>query len=298
MSKLKSRLLHNIVLALVVAGLALFLVFKPEKAGPQRFTLSTLQADAVSRLSLAPNGKATIVLEKHGDDWRMTAPFHARADGYRVAATLELLKAQSETRLPATDLAKFGLDTPFVRLSVGQGSTQQEFAFGDRQPLTNQLYVATGGHVYLVSPVYLVDVSKGAEDFLAKKLLADDESPAGFTLPGLTLALKDGNWQRDPDDKKLSADQLNRFVDEWKLATAMSVAKAGNGKPLEQLQVALTNGKRLELSLLAREPEVVLRREDEGLEYHFAADVGARLLDPSAFETGKAETGKLDTKQP
>ncbi len=285
---MKSRLLHNLLLALVVAGLALFLVLKPEKAGPQRFALSTLQAGSVTRLELTPAGKPAIVLEKRGDEWRMSAPLQARADGYRIAATLELLKAQSETRLPATDLQKFELDKPYVRVSVSQGKQQQVFDIGGRQPLTNQLYVATGGHVYLVSPVYLVDVSRGAEDFLAKKLLADDESPAGFELPGMKLSLKDGRWQRAPDDGKLSADDLNRFVDEWKLATAMSVtrAAAGGGKPLAQLRVILASGKVLDLALLAREPEVVLRREDEGLDYHFAPDAGARLLDPATPAAG------------
>lgn len=297
-TKMKSRLLHNLVLALIVAGLALFLVFKPEKAGPQKFALSSLQASAVTGLGLAPTGKDAIVLEKRGDDWRMSAPLQARADRYRIDSILEILGAQSETRLPATDLARFGLDKPFVRLKARQGATEQELDFGDRQPVSNQLYVATAGQVYLVSPTYLVDLSRGAEDFLAKKLLADNESPAGFELPGLKLTLKDGAWKREPDEGKLSADQLNRFVDEWKLAMAMSVAKAGMGKPLAQIRVSLTNGKTLELSLLEREPEVVLRREDEGLEYHFAPDAGARLLDPSRLDPGKLEPGRPDAKQP
>jgi hypothetical protein len=143
-----------------------------------------------------------------------------------------------------------------------------------------------------VPPVYLVDVSKGAEDFVAKTLLADSEVPAGFALPGLTLTRKDGTWRREPDTGTLSADQLNRFGDEWKLATALSVAKTGTAKPLEKIQVSLANGKILDLVLLAREPEIVLRREDEGLEYRFPADVGGRLLDPGL------NSGGPETKQP
>lgn len=302
---MKSRLLHNIVLALIVAGLALFLVFKPQKAGPQKFALSTLQATGVTRLDLTPAGKAPIVLEKHGGDWRMTAPLQARADRFRIDSLLEILGAQSETRLPATDLGRFGLAKPFARLVARQGAAEQVFDFGDRQPVSNQLYVATGGQVYLVSPVYLVDMSKGAEDFLSRKLLADAESPVAFELPGLKLALKDGTWTREPNEgprspdlKNLSADQLNRFVDEWKLAMAMSVAKAGTGKALAQVRVRLSNGRTLELSLLEREPEVVLRREDEGLEYHFAADAGARLLDPSRLDPPRIDPGRPDSGKP
>lgn len=279
---LKSRLLHNIVLALIVAGLALFLLLKPEKAGPQKFALSRLRGEAVTRISLAPAGRETIVLEKRGDAWQMTAPLAARADRFRVDALLGLLGAQSEIRLPASDLARFDLAPPFLRLQIGA----QEFAFGGRQPVTNQIYVATGGHVYLLSAAYLVDVSRGAEDFLARTLLAGDETPVGFTLPGLKLRQKDGRWEREPDDGRLSADLLNRFADEWKLATAMSVAKATAAKPLARLQVSLADGRKLEFSLLAREPELVLRREDEGLEYRFAPDAGARLLEPSRLQPG------------
>lgn len=273
---MKSRWLHNAILALLVAGLALFLLLKPEKAGPQKFRLSQMQASTVTRLALEPAKRDAIVLEKRGGEWRMTAPFAARADGNRVASALEILQAQSETRLPATELEKFELDQPFVRLKVNE----QEFAFGGRQPVSNQIYVATGGHVYLVSPTYLMDAARGPGDFASKKLLAEEESPSGFTLPGLKLTLKDGSWLREPDDQKLSADRLNRYADEWRLALAMSVDRAGAAKPLERLQVSLAKGKPLDIAVVAREPDVVLRREDEGLEYRFPRDVGERLLNP------------------
>jgi hypothetical protein len=275
---MKSRLLHNLILALVVAGVALFLIFKPEKAGPQKYRLSKLQASTVTRLSLAPTNREPIVLEKSGDTWRMTSPFAARADDQRVAATLDLLQAQSESRLPANDLAKFELDKPFVRLRAND----QEFVFGGRQPVTNELYVATGGYVYLVPATFLIDLGRGADEFASKSLLGADETIAGFVLPGLTLSLKDGKWQRTPDTGALSADDINRFADEWRLAIATSVNKASATKPAEGLQLILASGKTLDLAIIAREPELVLRREDEGLEYHFPRDVGERLLKPAA----------------
>jgi hypothetical protein len=42
----------------------------------------------------------------------------------------------------------------------------------------------------------------------------------------------------------------------------------------------LTGGAELALGLLAREPELVLRRADEKLQYHFRADAAKRLLSP------------------
>jgi hypothetical protein len=281
---MKSRLLHNLILALIVAGLALFLIFKPQPAGPQKYKLSMLTPSAVTRVELTPAGKPTVVLEKKGDDWRMTAPLKGRADSFRIDGALDILSAESETKLPAKELEKFELDKPYVRLKVNG----QEFLFGGRQPVTDQIYVATGGRIYLVAPVYLASAAKSATDFLAKQILGDRETPRGFELPGLKLTQNAGKWVREPDDGKLSADQLNRFADEWKLAMAMSVSPAGETQPKAHVGVILADGKHLNFGIVSQEPDVVLRREDEKLDYHFTKDAGEKLLDPA----------KIDTKQP
>jgi len=282
---MRSRLLHNLLLAAAVVALALFLFFRPEPAGPQRFALSTLRAADVVSLELAPRGADPIVLERGKAGWWVRAPRTARADGARVEAVLNILGAQSERRLPPGDPAKFGLAPPALRLTVRTAEGAQVFDFGDTQPVTGEVYMATGGAVYLVSPVYTVDVSRGVEAFFARKLLADDENPVGFTLPGLSLLLENGRWRREPDDGRFSADQLNRFADEWRLATAARVeaARAGADRrgPSSSIAVRLADGRTLAFTLLARQPEWVLRREDEGLDYHFAPDVGERLLDPA-----------------
>ncbi len=275
------RLIHNLLLASAVVALALFLLLRPEKAGPQRFALSALTPDRITRIELAPRNGVTMVLERQGRDWRLAAPFRARADRFRVEAVLSILTATSQTRLSATHPAKFGLAPPYLRLRLVAAGQEQVFDFGDRQPVSNQLYVATQGWIHLVSPVHLVDVSRGPEDFAAKNPLAEDESPVAFGLPGLALRQEQGRWRREPDDGRLSADQLNRFADEWRLATAASVRRASPAPASETLTVGLADGRTLRFGLLARQPEVVLRREDEGMEYHFAPDAGARLLDPT-----------------
>lgn len=278
---MSARLAVNLALAAAVLGLALFLFFKPEPAGPEQFSLSSLTPQSVIRIELAPRQGAALVLERQAGRWRLTAPFAARADATRVDALLSVLASRSQHRLPARELEKFGLAPPFARLTVSTPDARQVFEFGERQPVSNQIYVLTGGWVYLVAPAYLVEVSRSATDFVAKSLLAEGETPVGFDLPALRLSLEDGRWRREPGDGHLSADQLNRFVDEWRLATAFSVQRAGEAKPLSRLSVRLDDGRVLDFSLIAREPDWILRREDEGLEYHFAPDVGARLLDPA-----------------
>lgn len=279
------RLAVNLLLALAVATLALVLFLKPEQPGPQPYALSTLTPQAVTMIELVPRQGPALKLERQAGRWRLTQPFPARADPNRVDALLSLLAARSEQRLPAEALEKFGLAPPFLRLTVRTPASEQVFAFGDRQPVSSQIYVLTAGSVYLVSPVYLMDVSRGAVDFVAKNPLAEGETPVGFELPGLTLELENGRWQRKPDDGRLSADQLNRFADEWRLASAASVERAGDAPALARITLRLSDGRVVPFSLVAREPEWILRREDEGLEYHFPPEVGARLLKPGRGDT-------------
>ena len=45
--------------------------------------------------------------------------------------------------------------------------------------------------------------------------------------------------------------------------------------------------KKVELAILAYEPELILYRKDEGLEYHFPLEAGKRLLRPQQAAGGK-----------
>lgn len=283
---MKSRLWANVLLALAVLALGLFLFLKPEKAGPEKFSLSTLSPAQVTRIRIEPRNTPAIVIERRGESFHLTAPFPARADRFRIDALLGILSAQTETRLPARTLEKFGLAPPHVRLVVAAAGREQVFEFGDRQPVSERVYVATGGWVYLVSPAYLVDVSRGAEDFVAKSPLAPEEVPVAFELPGLRLTRVDGRWQREPDDARLDADTINRFADEWRLAQAIAVRRAGKAPAPETVRLRFAHGGSAAFGLIRREGEVVLRREDEGLEYVFPADVGARLTDPAKVPAG------------
>lgn len=78
----------------------------------------------------------------------------------------------------------------------------------------------------------------------------------------------------------LSQDDINRWVDDWRQASALHAAPFVHGKPVGEISVYLKNGKKLTLGILQREPELVLLRTDEKLQYYFVATVAKRLLLP------------------
>jgi hypothetical protein len=122
-------------------------------------------------------------------------------------------------------------------------------------------------------------------------LLEDERQLVALDLPGLRLVRKDGTWQREPavkhKEQEISGDRINEFVAHWQHARALSVARLTNKPALQRIRLTSETGDQrqtLTLDILAYKPEFVLARRDEGLEYHFPADVGQRLLSLTASE--------------
>ena len=124
-------------------------------------------------------------------------------------------------------------------------------------------------------------------NFIDSRLIEEELKPVAIRLPGFTLTLKDGAWQKTPRDEKLTTDRIHDFVAEWRNARALSVERYGGKPALKRVIFTLTkNGKteNLVLGILAYEPDFILYRPDEGLEYHFPEEIGKRLLRLSAGE--------------
>lgn len=274
---MKARLLLNLALAALVMVLALLVWLKPRPAAQPEFRLSALAAADINRIAIEKPGQSAIVLQKKPAGWRLSAPFAARAEGEAVGRVLEILAATSAQRFPASDLARFQLDRPLLSLTLND----QEFSFGTQNPLTGEVYVMTNGGVYLVAPRNLASALKAPADFAARALLAEDERPAGFDFADLRLnLLEDGKWSASPARADLSQDDLNRWSDEWRHASSLITQPYDGTPPQEAFTLLLRDGRTISCKLLRHEPELVLLREDEKLQYHFPTEVGKRLLRP------------------
>lgn len=273
-----ARILLNLALAALVAALALAVYFQRPAARQPEFRLASIAPAEITRILIEKPGQPAIALEKSGGRWRLTRPFLARTSTPQVERLLDILTATSNERLPATELSRFELDRPLLRLTLNG----QEFAFGTRHPLGNEQYVSTLGQIYLLPPRYFAAAAKPPTDFASPRLFADDETPAGFELPGFSALQNDGKWTLTPPNHDLTPDRLNQWANEWRLATAL-LSQPHSGAPLrERIRVRLAGGKTIPLAILQREPELVLLREDEGMQFHFPAETARRLLDLKA----------------
>lgn len=267
----------------VVGALGAWVYLKPAPREAELHALSTLKPGDVKRMRLerfdaaqAGAAPAAIMLERQNEGWRMSAPIAARADGFQIERLLAILDARSPARYAAADLARYGLDQPSARLTL-EGET---FAYGAVNTMTREQYVLTRDTVYAIPLVQHTTLPRDADALISRALFAPAETPVRFVLPDFTMTLRDAAWALEPSAEALSADERNAWADAWHNATAIRAARAAGATPVSEIKVELKDGRTLTLGVLQREPDLVLLRADEGIEYHFLASNAKRLLSP------------------
>jgi uncharacterized protein DUF4340 len=283
-------------LFVVVLALGAWIYYKPSADVAATHALSALKSgdvkrirfqrtaavDSASAASLSsvqaqqPAGTTVIALDRRNDSWLMTAPLVARAEKFQVERMLSILEARSVVRYAAADLSRYGLDTPQVTLTL----EDQVFAYGAINNLTREQYVLTGNAIFLVPLAYSIGLPRNVDALLALRLFDGDEAPARFELPGFSVALREGTWTVTPATNDAGPDERHAWVDTWRNASAIRAARSVKGDSSEAVKVGLKDGRTITLAILQREPELVLLRRDEGIEYHFFGDSGKRLITP------------------
>lgn len=275
------RWLLNLALLAVVVALGLFLWYRPAgESEPEAPPLTPLAPDAVQRIEIERPEQPPVRLVRAEGAWRLTAPVAARVDTFAVDSLLTLTEAPADrpVKTGGGDLAPFGLDRPAVTVRLDDA----EVRFGTAHPIENERYILYESGVYLVPARFYDYASVSYTDFIDTRLLAPGRELVALELPGFTLTLEDGTWRREPEIEALSSDRINAFVNDWRHARALNVQKYA-GDPVQErltLTVAAPDGEpsALTIGILARSPELVLYRPDEGLQYHFPEAMGERLL--------------------
>jgi len=277
---MRSRILLNLLLVAVVAGLALLVFLEPGLEQPEQTPkLTTLDPGQIQRVRIERSNKETVVIERSGGDWQLVEPLATRADKFRLKSLLRITGADIYASYPLEkiDPAELGLESPKVRLFLDGA----ELRFGTTEPINGRRYVQLGNRVHLISDFAYYQLVGGYATFVSQRLLPEGASIQRLELPGLSLRRTDGGWTVDPEPEAFSADQANRLADAWRFATAMEVQSAddaeGKGEPL---RITTADGP-IELRILSREPELVLVRPDLGVKYRFPAERGGELFELS-----------------
>lgn len=284
---MKRGWLLNIALLAVVAALACFAWLTPSRDEQTKQPLSMLRAAQAQRITLARPGQPLVTLERRNTQWQITAPFKARADEFQVLRMLTILDAQPTAQLPATDLARFDLQRPVALLNIDN----EEYAFGGINTVTREQYVRRGDTVYVVALRHGAALPVNAQALIHRVLLAEQEQPVAITLPDFSLSHKEGRWTLTPP-ADTSQDDLQRYVDQWRHASAAQAEPYDQRPPLAEIRITLRDGAVLDLGVLQRTPQLVLWRRDTGLQYLFLEAAGRALLAKPGTAPAKTENNK------
>lgn len=297
---MRSRLWLNLGLLALVAVLVAIVIFEPGKTPePKPQPLTTLDPEAVTHLKLVRGEKDVIELEKRQGRWWLTRPWNLPAKDFRVQGVLRLLDTDSRSRhdLAGLDLAKFGLDKPRASVTFDGELT---IDFGGTEPLSQQRYVRIGEDLHTIVDTYYYQIAATPESFVDTALLPPGANPVRLVLPGLTLTLQDGKWQREPARPDLSADASLDLVNAWRTTEAFDVRpkdKLPEGQPAGTVEVWLEGqDSPLRFTLIEKDDDVYFLRDDVKLAWQVTRENAEKLRKlPEPEKAEKPETETKDT---
>lgn len=267
------------VMTAVILALAAWIQLHPAQKTERRTPISTLTPSAAHELRLERPDKPTLEMGRKDGQWRLTAPFAARAEPAQVERLLSVLTATAELTLPAVDLARFELEHPRARLTIDR----QPFSFGTVNPLTGNVYVLSGERVFLLEPKYAGVFPADPNAAIDRRLLASGEAPVSFVFPQFQVRQEEGNWRVTPVDAELSQDDLLRWVEGWRLASALRAEPYDGPAPAAHITIGLRDGRHIPIGVTEHEGELAFTRYDEHVRYYFFGNSARRLLAPPSI---------------
>jgi len=293
---MKKRWLVNLLLLALVVGIAVFLHLRPKQEGQsaQEYEISSLKMAGFSAVKVEFPAQAPVAFEKVDGFWRMVAPYKSRADQMSVQRIISIIAAKTKVKLPATDLGKYGLDNPLLKLKLTDATATHEFTFGTYNPVTEEQYVGFNNAVYLLPGSYSEAASTQAIEMVDKRPLTPTESKqiAGFDLGRLEqweeIRLNvdldsQGKWQISTPNAKPNQNEMNEWLEfSWKQSQATSVEfyTPDRKATYPSFEVKLKDGKKIHFDKMQESPEYLLARPDEGIIYHYPNDVGFTMVNP------------------
>ena len=292
---MKKRWLLNLVMLALVAGLVAFLYLRPKAKidAPLQHEVSDLKLADFTQVKVEFPAQAPTSFVKIDGLWRMTSPYKTRADQISVQRILAIIAAKSLEKFPNTDLTKFGLDNPQLKLKLTKSTGDEVFSFGTFNSVTEEQYVGYNNAVYLLPGSYAEAATTQAIELIDKTPLTKNEIKqiAGFDLSkleqwqanALNIDLYDGNWKTNDTKAKITQNEMNEWLDfSWKQAQAKQVELYLPDRKVAypSFNVKLKDGKKVHFDKISEAPDLLLGRPDEGIMYHFSNDVGFNMLNP------------------
>lgn len=275
---MKSRLLVNIFLLLLVGALGYFAFTGKDKNSGTIQILSSIKANSINRIAIRHNERV-VNIEKSDAHWQLTDPIKIAANDFRMGSLLKLLNTTSYAKYVAgtLDLSKYGLKDAATSISFNQ----HQIDFGIINRINNYRYIKFNNEVHLVDDHYYPLISSQMGTLVARTLLPPDSNVTRLVLPEHKLWLDTNDMWHSTED--ISVDAIVETIDHWKNTEAFGVHDYNEVVPLDAIKVKLADRDKPIIYLITDvDPWLIIARPDIKLEYHFNLEFYDLLLRPGA----------------
>jgi hypothetical protein len=271
---MRQRTLLNLALIGLVAAIAIALWLSPvQEDTPAPPLIAGVKPGDIDTIRVQRPGDVDMRFRRTGGAWRMVEPVAAPAHEARIDALLGLLADQSLARLPATDLARFGLETPAMFVELGP----HRIAFGDPHPIDAKRYVLLGDTVHLVPDSLYAQLTQNAGFFIDNHLLPSGTRPTYLRYPAFSLEPGEKGWRESPPSTRDAAALLD-VIDGWTGARALAVLTPAKSADSHGTIEVRAGGESIEFEITALSPAPVLARRDLDIQYHLDSFTAEQLL--------------------
>ena len=277
---MNTRTLLNVTLAGVAIMLGLVVFYKPGLAPPPApASITQLSADSITSIRVTRTERMPLTFVKTANGWQLENHGSLPASEFQLHALLGVLSARPGRSYPADalDLADAGLDPPQATLLLNDTLIY----IGGTTPLDRLRYVQHDDTVYLLNDTYQHLVNADWTNFVERRLVPADAVLTGLQLPDFTLTRDEAQqWQVSPQGRDGDTTGLDAFVQNWQAADATYIRRldehATEGTPI--ILTLADNRPAVKLYLAAREPELILTRPDQGIQYYLPGNMSTTLL--------------------
>lgn len=243
--------------------------------------LTSLQLDEINEIRIPKNNGNDILFNKsqssNGETfWEMLSPYKIKAHQFRINTLLSLTQTPVQKFYASSDinLMDYELDKPRARIIFNNTS----ISFGKSNPLSSQRYILSENKMTLLLDQLYPLVSAQASTFVDLNLLPDNATISSIKLPDLGINKTQQNTWGITPAKKLTADEIQAFIENWMNAQAFSVHRYLQRKQLGVIKI-LTEQGNIDFIISDDDPWLILARPDLNIEYHLDKTFKNKLLD-------------------
>ena len=291
---MRGRWIVNILMFILLMGGAIFALTINNKA-PEKSTqyeISNLKLSDFNEVNInfPSRAKTSFKLSKNG--WKMITPYQTRADEFYVYRILSLLAAKSSEKLSSDDLGRYGLDQPRLKITFSSPTLNEEFLFGNYNPITEDQYLFYSGNIFIISGGYSETASYEPLELIDKRPIAAYEEIEEFDFSrleqwqevGLKLGVKNNTWSVSGKDLIITQEGIRDWFElAWDSVPSKSLEfyKLDPRIGHKSFDILLKGNKKITFYRIQESPELLLLRKDENLLYHFPGDLGFTMLNPN-----------------